>query len=324
MRTDSRGPAILNTRQDGACLFFDAAGGRKCHVHRDLGEHMLPSACRHFPRVTLKDARGTWITLSHFCPTAARLLFTTGALRVVRAPDRLSLSGAVEGLDATAALPPLLRPGMLMDLDGLSAWEEGAVEILDSGGGDVDAALAALREACRRIRAWSPGGESLRVCVTRTMRTLRFPPATADARADARRHGMALASVPSELLATVREESGGTADITGILREFDAVIRRYVASKLFAGWWGYLGLDLMGVVETLYVHRAVLRKKIAQHFRPDHPYDELLLQAIRDTDLLMTHLSDSRALARLLAQESSPDPRPAGSPRYSNSAMTGA
>lgn len=304
--SDSRGPAILKTRGDGGCVFFEEASGRTCRVHRSLGEHMLPSACRQFPRMTLRDPRGTWITLSHFCPTAARLLFTTGALRVVRAPDRLSLSGAVEGLDATTALPPLLRPGMLMDLDGLTAWEEAAVELLDVGGAGVDAALAGLRAASERIRAWSPGTERLQDCVTRTMRGTTCAPASGDTGADARRHAMALASIPRALLRFAPLERHGSADVTAVWREFDTVIRRYLASKIVAGWWGYLGLDLMGVIEAVHVHRAVLRTRIAQRFRPHHPPDEDFLDAIRDTDLVMTHLSDCRALARLIAQENGP------------------
>ena len=79
-------PAILARGADGACVFFDPAGGRACAIHRDIGEPALPSACRHFPRVALVDARGIRITLSHFCPTAAGLLFDDTPLRIVAAP----------------------------------------------------------------------------------------------------------------------------------------------------------------------------------------------------------------------------------------------
>ena len=109
-------------------MFFDSENGRMCAVHRELGEPMLPSACRQFPRVTLTDPRGRWITLSHFCPTAAALLFSPAPVLIVAAPASIALDGAAEGLDATAALPPLLRPGMLMDFDGYGAWERGAIE----------------------------------------------------------------------------------------------------------------------------------------------------------------------------------------------------
>jgi hypothetical protein len=108
------------------------------------------------PRVALADARGIRITLSHFCPTAAGLLFDDTPLRIVAAPERLSLSGTIEGLDATDALPPLLRPGMLMDFDGCDAWERHAIEKLDAGGPSVDAALDALRRSALKSSAGHP------------------------------------------------------------------------------------------------------------------------------------------------------------------------
>jgi hypothetical protein len=143
------------------------------------------------------------------------------------------------------------------------------------------------------------------------MHGMTCPPAVADAGADARRHAMALASIPPALLPFAPLERDGRADVTAVWRDFDPVIRRYLASKIVAGWWGYLGLDLMGVVEAVHVHRAVLRTRIAQRFRPHQPPDGILLDAIRDTDLVMTHLSDCRALARLIAQKSGPRSGPA-------------
>ena len=43
-----------------------------------------------------------------------------------QAPPGLALDGALEGLDATAVLPPLLRPNLLTDLEGYGAWERRA------------------------------------------------------------------------------------------------------------------------------------------------------------------------------------------------------
>ena len=58
----------------GACVFFEGDRGNLCAIHRELGVESLPMACRQFPRVVLEDPRGTLISLSHFCPTAAALL----------------------------------------------------------------------------------------------------------------------------------------------------------------------------------------------------------------------------------------------------------
>ena len=300
---DPRDEPILRTAADGACVFFDAAHGRLCRIHRSVGANGLPSACRQFPRITLRDARGTWITLSHFCPTAARLLFTPAPLHIVSAPEGISLAGAAEGLDATAALPPLLRRGMLMDQEGYTAWEQMSVELLGSRGSDARAALAAVEEASRTIREWSPGGETLRALVTRTMARTTGSTVADDPSADTRRHALALASVPRALVRNEETTAGEarSSEVAVVLHDFDAVIRRYLASKLFASWWAYLGLDLMGVVEAIQVHRAVLQFRIARRLQMHDSPDESVLQAIRDTELLMAHKSDSRTLARLIA-----------------------
>jgi hypothetical protein len=298
--------AVLATDAHGACVFFDAAHDRACRIHRDLGEPLLPSACRHFPRVALADPRGLRITLSHFCPTAAGLLFTAAPVRIIAAPDSLSLSGAAEGLDAIEALPPLLRPGMLMDLDGYDAWERAGIDMLDSGGPDVSSALATIEAATREIREWSPGGETLRERVTRVMSAATHLPGGADPAAEARRLALAIASVPPGLALpgsiVLRAAPGLSA--TALWRDFDDVVRRYLAAKLFAAWWPYLGLELIAVVEAIQVHATVLRAAIAGRLPSGGRPREVVLEAIRDTDLLMVHLSDSRALARLIAQES--------------------
>jgi hypothetical protein len=298
--------AILSTEPDGSCTFFEADAGRLCAIHRELGEHLLPSACRQFPRVTLKDPGGTWITLSHFCPTAANLLFVPGPLRVVPAPDALSLHGCVEGLDATNTLPPLLRPGMLMDVAGFHVWERCAVEMLDTAGPNVTAALSSLHGATEEIREWSPGKEALEDVVIETMRRASGAPALEDAAEAPRRYSLAVASVPRGLAAPpeAAQIDPHHPKVTALCLEFDDVIRRYLASKLFASWWPYLGLDLLSVVEAIRVHDAVLRTNVGRRLDRSETGREAMLEAIRDTDLLMVHLSDYRTLARLIPQKS--------------------
>src|SRR5919198_921179 len=48
---------------------------RAAGVPRDLGESSLPYTCRDFPRLAVRDERGTFISLTHYCPTAAASLF---------------------------------------------------------------------------------------------------------------------------------------------------------------------------------------------------------------------------------------------------------
>lgn len=110
-------------------------------VHRELGAEALPAACRHFPRVCLRDLRGVSVTLSCFCPTAAEMLFREDVdLAVVSGPHPVPIGTVVEGLDARGATH--------VDLDALSAWEAETVGAL---GRDE---VPAFRGEPRAVRAW--------------------------------------------------------------------------------------------------------------------------------------------------------------------------
>jgi hypothetical protein len=283
-------------------MFYDEPNGRRCAIHRDIGEQYLPSACRHFPRVVLSDARGTFVTLSHFCPTAAGLLFGAPAPAVVQAPDTLTLAGMAEGLDATTALPPLLREGMLTDLEGYDAWERCCVSALGEAGHDADGALRCISDATQVISRWSPADGALSQCVRRAFADVAAPAGPcADQPTDEALALLALRSVPAGV--PVPDILSGTGlpslDAAEAWSGFDAVIRRYLAARLFGNWWGYLGLDLCGVVTAIRVHRALLRRQLGRRL-PLAVGRAALLEAIRDTDLVMMHLSDQQRLATLL------------------------
>lgn len=154
-------------------MFYDTAGDGLCSIHKEEGIRALPVSCRNFPRVTLRDPRGAFITLSAFCPTVARLLLAAGDIRIVPAPASLTLDGALEGLDATGVLPPLLREGMLMDLDGYSVWEEEAVGLMNERRYTAAAALAVVSEATGEVIRWCPGRTPLSAAVRRAFADAR-------------------------------------------------------------------------------------------------------------------------------------------------------
>jgi len=146
----------------GACIFLDGRA-RRCAIHRARGIDALPLACRMFPRVVLHDGRGTFVSLSHFCPTAAALLFEgSGRADIVGAPAALANVGDLDGLDARHEWPPLLRPGVLMDLESYGAWERRAVVLLTGDAVAARDALARLEDVTARVIAWTPGSASLR------------------------------------------------------------------------------------------------------------------------------------------------------------------
>lgn len=210
-------PLLAATRDDGACVFFDADRGRRCAIHRDAGVEFLPASCRNFPRIALRDARGLHVTLSHYCPTAAGLLLAAGELEIVEAPASLTLDGEVEGLEATSVLPPLLRPGMLADYEGYAAWERLGVAVLNDRGRSPERALAVIAAATADTCAWRPGG-------------------------------MALASHAADAFARAVRQS---ATRPGASSSFDHPVKAFLAGHLFGNWAAYQRGGIMAVVDWL-------------------------------------------------------------------------
>lgn len=110
----------LALQSSGPCVFHGATG---CGVYASR-----PASCSHFPYVCLIDQRGVHVTLSHYCPTAAAVLFEDhGPIAIVEGPSPVPGLEMPEGLDAREALPPLEAPNRLMTFDALSAWERDLV-----------------------------------------------------------------------------------------------------------------------------------------------------------------------------------------------------
>ena len=298
------GDTVLGKGPDGACVFFERSGAGSCRVHAALGERALPSVCRHFPRVVVSDPRGTHISLSHFCPTAAALLFAGGALSIVDAPATLSLDGTAEGLDATSTLPPLLRTGMLTDYEGYAAWETAAITALDTAGAGVDDALRIVDGCTRAMAAWSPGGETLAECVARIFSTGAGCSGADEGTTNSdEARALLLSSVPAGIdVPAILSAPAPSADPGDAWRTFDRPIRRYLASRLFGAWWPHFGLTLPETVTAVRTIATVLQDQVARELPRCESPRHAVLEAIRDTDLLAVHLSDPAALARLLRQ----------------------
>ena len=118
---------VLPQRADGSCAFYEHG----CSIYEGR-----PWSCAHFPYVCMIDARGVHVTLSHFCPTAAALLFEhQGPLEVVEGPSPVPLLDIPEGLDARESLPPLdlnAPPGRprLLSWDEFAEWERHELKTL--------------------------------------------------------------------------------------------------------------------------------------------------------------------------------------------------
>jgi len=314
--------AVLAIQKSGACVFFEEDRGNLCAVHRELGAEWLPAACRQFPRVVLQDARGMLISLSHFCPTAAGLLLGSPwapAFEIVHAPGTLSLEGDVEGLDARDALPPLLRPGMLTDHEGYDRWERRAIGVLAREDLTAEQALRLLETATRAVQSWRPGAVSLRETVDR-----EFDVASAgkpdedrdgkdrdgngldgnDLDRNSARVRLALSSVPQGLPRPplVDGFGAGWQGVSAWWDEFDGAVRGYLAARLFGNWVAYYGQGLHAIVEYLQVALAVVKMEAVRHHAREAPSSpwQTVTEAVRNADLLLVHLSDTKTLSRRL------------------------
>jgi Fe-S-cluster containining protein len=266
---------VLLTRPGGRCVFFDEDPSR-CRVHASVGHLALPMACRQFPRITVRDPRGASVTLSHYCPTAAGLLAADLPVTIVDGAPAFPAGGEYVGLDAREALPPLLRPDMAMDWESFEELERTGVDLLANSSGPVEAALGTLRGVIEDIRTWKPDDGRLMD-----------------------RIGSALADAPAlhrpldvdRLLATL-----ATAVPDALARELpsprriatsEGVHRRFLAAHAFANWTAYLGLDLRAWMRSIETAHALLASG----------------HSVGDADLLLRHLADPHALARLWSED---------------------
>lgn len=297
----------------GDCVFFDRDAGRLCVIHRDAGVAALPSACRHFPRKVLTDARGTLISLSHFCPTAAALLLTSMPLATVHAEPPLRLTPPMEGLDASEALPPLLRPGLLCDIDGYDAWERAAIETFARTDLAYDTCIDLVAAATEVTRDWRPGDGRLSERVGTGFRSAR-PGTGAEGGSYAR-------TIETVAALTAGRVGADAAPIDSFdekwqrhigtpFEGFDRGMRNYLAARLFGNWIAYQGRGLRSIVEWLRTCASVVRHQLLRRvLDAGSPPDAAdFIEAIRSADLLLLHVVDSAAFATHVASIEGPDP----------------
>jgi hypothetical protein len=299
------GVELLVPDARGTCVNFDR-NSRLCVVQREHGEDMLPGSCYQFPRRALIDDRGTFVTLSNFCPTAATLLCASAApLAIVCSPAAFPESRVYEGLDARGQWPPLVRPGLLFDLGSYSRWEQFVVSTL-ADGGPPDTALARIGAAAEALRTWTPQCGSFDAWVTRSLSAASTDAAallmyerlrTVGAYQTLRRFVPEGLTAPPSLSADLDVVDAG-------LRPHEQVVRRYLAAKAFASWSAYQGRGLRTMVAELIVAEFVLRvecerARLAARRALDRP---LLIEAIRQSDLFLVHLIDRPSMVEWLGE----------------------
>jgi len=253
---------VLAFGVEGRCVFHRAPG---CAVHTTIGHAAIPAACQHFPRIALIDRRGVFVTLSHYCPTAASLLFDDSVPpAIVEGPPVLPGSELPEGLDAREAWPPSQSPRRLMDLDSYSTWETWAVSVLTSGE-SPERALDRLENCPQITSPWDHGNATDPVSLFEIARASVPPPYSWPAFVATSRNGWA---------------------------KQEAVVGRYLAAHVFAAWMAYQGNGLQSTVLYLRLVLAVLDCETARA--------ATLFEGIRQADLLLRHFVDREALAARL------------------------
>jgi len=294
--------AIFERRPGGQCVFFEA-GPNLCVIHRDLGADALAATCRHFPRVAIHDRRGTFVALSHFCPTAASMLFRDEVpLSIVESPPAFPPAD-YDGLTISADdLPPLLHPQMLMDLDGYTAWERHLVTRCADLQRLPETVLATMMRDARLVATWKPGGESLTEWIRRLPAdyVASEPVRTLDE--SLALHAGVIAAVPDDMKPEPDEADLAAAFAAYVAPRwsaFAAPINRYIAAKSFATWTAYQGRGLATIVRGIEAAVALVRVEVSRLCRDAaRPLDDaLLLEGFRGADFALNHLAVGEDLA---------------------------
>ena len=299
----------------GRCVFQQAGPPSRCAVHERLGEEALPSSCRQFPRVVTLTPLGISVSLSHYCPTAAGLLFAApGPLRIVEAPPAFPASWPFDGLDAREAMPPFLRPGVLASWAALESWEEHAVAILADPALAPEEAVGRLVADAERARAWTPGRGAFDTFFAEALRASGGDPGVRPLTLDPLGAWDLVAStVPPGAPRPSRPPGEWTRTARTCGAAGDECVRRWLAARAFASWLPLQGRGLRTSALGLAVSLAVLRAEQSRE-RPSAVPDgaatrgpgepPALREAVRRADLLLVHLADPQALAdRLSASE---------------------
>ena len=312
----SAGEAILMTSPDlpedaaamvartpgGDCVFYHRDSGL-CVIHRDLGASQMPATCQYFPRLAVRDRRGTFITLTHYCPTAASMLFRDDRpIEIVEGPSAFPAAD-YDGLVITPEdWPPLLHPRMLMDHAGYSAWERHMVARCAEADVSPESVIATLMRDARLLRRYEPHHGTLEesiACLTGD--PVASPPAS-DLIESLARFAEAIEAVPDDMKPPPDEDELVDAYAAFVRDEWTRghwPLKRYLAAKAFASWTAYQGRGVLSVVRGLEAALALVRVEASRNCRnAGRVLDaDLLLEAFRGADFLLNHLAAGDELA---------------------------
>lgn len=293
--------AMVARTTSGHCVFYHRPSGL-CAVHRDLGRDALPVTCRHFPRLAVRDRRGTSISLTHYCPTAAGMLFRDVPIGIVSDPPAFPPAD-YEGLVIDDDdWPPLLMPNMLMDFDAYAAWEKHMVGRCAEASASPEGVVTTLARDAAALLDFNPEREQLieRIAALPRQCAVGDPPESLHSSLE---HWLeVMAAVPDDLKPDADDHGLEEAYVRFVRPgwpEWQSVLRRYLAAKAFANWTAYQGRGLPAIVLGLEAALALVRVSASRACRDSGtPVDELQLrEAIRSADFALNHLAVGEDLA---------------------------
>jgi len=294
--------AMLARTSTGDCVFYHRSSGL-CVVHRDGGESHLPATCRHFPRLAVRDRRGTFLSLTHFCPTAAASLFRADEpIRIVEGPPAFPQAD-YEGLTVDDdAWPPLLHSKMLMDFEGYGAWERHMVARCADPRWAPETALATLRRDAQLLRSFVPGDATLADVIAALPGDPVVASPHASLEASLLMREAVVAAIPDDLKPAPDEEGlaeAYTRHVAPAWNQWRLPLNRYLAAKAFANWTAYQGRGILAIVHGLEAALALVRVEVSRQCRDaGRPLDaDLLREAIRSADFALNHLAVGEDLA---------------------------
>lgn len=293
--------AMVARTETGHCVFYHRPSGL-CAVHRDLGHEALPVTCRHFPRLAVRDGRGTSISLTHYCPTAASMLFRDRPIEIVADPEAFPPAD-YEGLVVDEdAWPPLLNPRMLMDLASYAAWERHMVRRCAHEGRSPESVVATLARDAESLQDFDPAREVLLERVEGLPSDVVHDDEPSGLSLSLEHFALVMDAVPDDLRPEPDEE--GLEQVYGTLvrptwGQWHAPLRRYLAAKAFANWTSYQGRGLKAIVTGLDAALALVRVEAARGCRnAGTGLDaDILREAIRGADFALNHLAVGEDLA---------------------------
>ena len=295
--------AIFARTSEGQCVFFHR-DSRLCSIHRDVGESHLPSTCRHFPRVAVSDRRGTLISLTHYCPTAAKSLFRTDVpIEVVESPPAFP-PGDYSGLTVSAEeWPPLVHPSMLSDMASYAAWEHHMVRRCADPALSPESVIATLERDARLVRRFRPGEDSLLALIAQLPTDTVAAAAPETLQNSLAHHAGVINAVPDEFKPAPDEAGLDDAYARFVRRpwaDWQAPMKRYLAAKAFANWTAYQGRGFLTIVHGLDAALALVRLEAARQCRDAARLldADLLLEAFRAADFSLNHLAVAEELAQ--------------------------